>query len=316
MYVYRKSEEGLWTVGFYTPAGEWIPQGDYKNETTAIRRVNFLNGGGASRMKPIEIRRKRGGNRGKRGPSPAVQERNEKIRADRMAGLSPREISAKYGIHLNNVYTIIRGLNAPPVPCGVPSPAIKANRNEEIVQAYRDGLSSVELAERFGVSRERVCQILRRTNEIALASERKRIARAALAAERQQIASAALQDWNRKVDAVIAGVKNGRSISDVGRDLGLTGNEKSKIGKVLRANGIPIRHGKHGRDWSAKIARVRELRASGYTWDRISEICDREGHGNVVGSWASIHTPDLVKAARPKKAPKRGARIAVLPSKT
>jgi hypothetical protein len=29
MYVYIKSEPYLWTVGFYTPDGEWIAESDY-----------------------------------------------------------------------------------------------------------------------------------------------------------------------------------------------------------------------------------------------------------------------------------------------
>ena len=28
MYVYIKSEPGLWTVGFYDPNGKWIPESD------------------------------------------------------------------------------------------------------------------------------------------------------------------------------------------------------------------------------------------------------------------------------------------------
>ena len=30
MYVYIKSEPQLWTVGFYTPSGEWVTENDYE----------------------------------------------------------------------------------------------------------------------------------------------------------------------------------------------------------------------------------------------------------------------------------------------
>lgn len=45
MYVYIKSEPGLWTVGFYTPSGEWVPESDHKSEAKAAERVHWLNGG-------------------------------------------------------------------------------------------------------------------------------------------------------------------------------------------------------------------------------------------------------------------------------
>lgn len=44
-YVYRQSEPGLWTVGFYTPDGKWEPEGDHASAHEAALRVRHLNGG-------------------------------------------------------------------------------------------------------------------------------------------------------------------------------------------------------------------------------------------------------------------------------
>ena len=48
MYVYILTETGpeywLWTVGFYSPKGEWYPESDWNNKEDAANRVNFLNG--------------------------------------------------------------------------------------------------------------------------------------------------------------------------------------------------------------------------------------------------------------------------------
>ena len=44
MYVYRMTEPGLYTVGFYTPSGEWITDGDFDSRTAASDRVAYLNG--------------------------------------------------------------------------------------------------------------------------------------------------------------------------------------------------------------------------------------------------------------------------------
>jgi hypothetical protein len=49
MYVYIKSEPGLWTVGFYKPDGNpffsrWEPESDYNSSEEAAERVAWLNG--------------------------------------------------------------------------------------------------------------------------------------------------------------------------------------------------------------------------------------------------------------------------------
>jgi len=45
MYVYIKSEPGLWTVGFYDPQGKWQSESDHDNQSDAAHRVVWLNGG-------------------------------------------------------------------------------------------------------------------------------------------------------------------------------------------------------------------------------------------------------------------------------
>lgn len=49
-YVYLHAEttpEGyyVYTVGFYAPDGEWMPESDYNDKQEAAARVHFLNGG-------------------------------------------------------------------------------------------------------------------------------------------------------------------------------------------------------------------------------------------------------------------------------
>ena len=45
MHTFRKSEPGLWTVGFWHAAGQWIPIDDFSNQWEAAAYVSFLNGG-------------------------------------------------------------------------------------------------------------------------------------------------------------------------------------------------------------------------------------------------------------------------------
>jgi len=44
-WVYRKTEPGLWTVGFYDPNGVWHPESDHDDPDRAAERVCWLNGG-------------------------------------------------------------------------------------------------------------------------------------------------------------------------------------------------------------------------------------------------------------------------------
>ncbi len=44
-YVYRQTEATLWTVGYYTPSGEWEPESDHSSRDEAASRVSYLNGG-------------------------------------------------------------------------------------------------------------------------------------------------------------------------------------------------------------------------------------------------------------------------------
>lgn len=45
MYVYKDSEPGLYTVGFYAPDGNWHSESDHDSREAAADRVRYLNGG-------------------------------------------------------------------------------------------------------------------------------------------------------------------------------------------------------------------------------------------------------------------------------
>lgn len=56
IWLYRRTEPTLWTVGFYTPAGTWEPETDHGTADEAAARVHWLNGGTAPDPAPIEHR--------------------------------------------------------------------------------------------------------------------------------------------------------------------------------------------------------------------------------------------------------------------
>lgn len=45
MWVYIKSEDHLWTVGFYSPDNYFHTDSDHDTKASAAQRVHYLNGG-------------------------------------------------------------------------------------------------------------------------------------------------------------------------------------------------------------------------------------------------------------------------------
>ena len=50
MYVYVRSEPGLYTVGHYDPNGKFISESDHKDKSQAAQRVAWLNGSTSLRI--------------------------------------------------------------------------------------------------------------------------------------------------------------------------------------------------------------------------------------------------------------------------
>lgn len=45
MYIYKKSENKFWTVGYILPNGQFVSESDWDTSELAAKRVNYLNGG-------------------------------------------------------------------------------------------------------------------------------------------------------------------------------------------------------------------------------------------------------------------------------
>ncbi len=45
MYIYKRSEPRLWTVGYYDPEGFFTPESDHDSTQEAADRVHYMNGG-------------------------------------------------------------------------------------------------------------------------------------------------------------------------------------------------------------------------------------------------------------------------------
>jgi hypothetical protein len=51
MWVYWQSQPQLWTVGYYDPQGDRVPESDHDSSEAAANRVHWLNGGSAEEGK-------------------------------------------------------------------------------------------------------------------------------------------------------------------------------------------------------------------------------------------------------------------------
>lgn len=226
-----------------------------------------------------------------------IAARNEAIRAER-ATMTIQQLAEKYGLSNAYLYNLCAGIEGPRQPHASHKhdDAIIA-RDLEITRAYEAGeAKSQALADKYGVSRERICQILRRSNVIATAAERRRIAQEEIAAEKQSIRDKVRIERQKLIDRGLEIVRNGGSINAA---IVNTGLPIYLMHQACKDAGIESKHGRW-RDRQPKIDFVRALRAEEKSWDFISAESVKAGYGRVYYSWISMHCPDLIAPREPK----------------
>lgn len=167
-----------------------------------------------------------------------------------------------------------------------------ARRDQEVLTKYQAGVSSVALGIEYDVSRERICQILRRSNAISTKQQRDRLAKEAVDAETEEIVSQAKRERKTKIDAAVELVRNGRSIRMAAGEAGLKGSHAiCLIGLACAEAKIKSTHGRW-RDFSERETRVRALYAEGKNCTQIVRIMNNEGI-SINSGWISRNCPDL-----------------------
>lgn len=43
MYIYQKTEPGIWSVGMFTSSGKWEPESDWNTAAEAMEHAHILN---------------------------------------------------------------------------------------------------------------------------------------------------------------------------------------------------------------------------------------------------------------------------------
>lgn len=90
-----------------------------------------------------------------------IKVRNEQILNDYVAGMSVEAISEKYQLSSYHCYSILRQLDYRKYKrTAVKSRSPFPDRNRQIIDEYRNGVSATELTKKYKLSRARVYKIL------------------------------------------------------------------------------------------------------------------------------------------------------------
>jgi len=193
---------------------------------------------------------------------------------------------------------------------GGPGRPKKTARNAEMVALYEadpKANSSEKLAARYGISRERVCQILRISNSIGMAQERRAVAREALAEESKRIRDEAAASLNENLDRAVALCRDGMSMRQAAASLGFKMHSAfvNTLGARLRELGIPLSTGRH-RDFSERRKRVLALSREGKSVPEIVRQLRSDGDAHINEPWVYNNVPEARTRPPRRKIPLLG----------
>lgn len=187
------------------------------------------------------------------------------------------------------------GLNghAPPVPYRRgPGATPQTERNNAIRAEYRAGISSQAIADKYGLSRERICQLLRPYALPEIKQEKRREAKRVIAEEREMIRA----EFEALVLRGIELVREGKSIDEASRQLALP---RGILGRRCLLLGVTSDWGRH-RSRPEREARLRALCAAGHSASHAVKIMQAEGE-RIHYTWVKNHCPDLIGPIGRKK---------------
>lgn len=163
-------------------------------------------------------------------------------------------------------------------------------RNEDIRRKYEAGATAQVLADEHGISRERVCQLLRPYHLIDMKQLRRQVAAQIVAENIEQEKQAA----RAKIDQAIALVNSGMSVVKAAHSIGLT---RHVVQHACFKAGANSGKGRWRRDYSHRIETLTRLVGEGrsikYAIDVLRQAGDKCGH-----QWVQEHCPELIEQAR------------------
>lgn len=222
-----------------------------------------------------------------------LAERSRKM-CELAATNSVDQIAAECQCSIQTVRQILRafGLNAVRKKHNSPF----ASRNQALVAAYEAGTAnSTEIAKANGLTRERVCQILRPHRVIEKRLERKRLVLEALSEEgvrlKQEIKSCLETKFAPGFDLV----KKGYSFRAAAMKIGIQNIQEQRVFALACKNaGFKVNHSRWA-DFSERERRCEELAARGLSISQIVTTLRSGGDPLCHENWIRSNMPHLIK---------------------
>ena len=244
------------------------------------------------------------------------------IRECAQVGMTRNEAAEKVGIQYQTIvrHSRAHGIEWVRKPRSTP-PGRASARNRRICDRYLAGEKQIDLAVEFGITRERVRQIIEKAG---LVSEKKRhedfvsvvvgtivrknltLADAAVLfkisrlnvytyCRKNGVTPARMTDQDvAELDALADEVINGKSIRQAA---GLNNSKAEKVRRHLIKNGIQARGRSRHDDFSERRRLLTEWRGEGLTWKECAErLAKHDGRAITptgVAVWANKHLPEL-----------------------
>lgn len=173
--------------------------------------------------------------------------------------------------------------------------ASKTTRDRELIARYEAGENTPALEKAFNISRERVCQILRRNNTIEMRQGRRRAAKEAQIEIVATIKTETKAAYQIKIDKAVALARNGMSWRQARmnafEDWQNHTHDDAVVSAACKAAGLHQTHGRH-RDLSWRRAKLIELHDKGLSMAEAIRFMRAEGD-KIHGVWVTTHCPDI-----------------------
>ncbi len=166
----------------------------------------------------------------------------------------------------------------------------KDDRNDIWCKLYEEGKTATDIGAMYGVSRERVYQILRKANLIERKWQRRRLASELIETDRLEI-KAAKEEIDRQLIELVRG---GLSIASAAGQLNLTVPHAMN---VCQKHGVVSLHGRW-RDFSGRRNRLTEIVESGYSLNIALLTVSAEEGRQVTYNWVHRNCQELLAKNR------------------